>query len=341
MKLQLYTIRLCKHDEYDKLVDFFRKYWSEKHVFCRNKEIFEFQHVDASDGAYDFIIAEHNETGEIHAVLGYISFSRYDGGSMEKPEAISGAIWKVRDDVQNKEIGKLGLGVLYYLLKKFPDSAYTTLGLSKFSQSIYDALHFDFGVMGHYYIASNSVDDFYIADKPAINKNAIVNEEYVIECIEDVPEGFDSYYYPLKNSEYIRNRYILHPFYKYRLLCIYKNNKPIVIWVVRLIDVDDHKCLRLVDMIGNLEAVSNIEGNIQDILRDYSAEYIDCYNHGISSEVFSRVGFSCVEGDTVIPNYFEPFEKKNIDICYAALSKNPVILFKGDCDQDRPNLLEL
>ena len=102
MRMNLYTIRLCRTDEYGKLIDFFRKYWSENHVFCRNKEIFEFQHGDGQNGTYDFVTAVHNETGEIHAVLGYISSSRYDNGDPAKPQAVYGALWKVRKDIHNK-----------------------------------------------------------------------------------------------------------------------------------------------------------------------------------------------------------------------------------------------
>ena len=44
----------------------------------------------------------------------------------------------------------------------------------------------------------------------------------------------------------------------------------------------------------------------------------------------------------VVPNYFEPFVKKNINLKWAIKSNNPVMtpMFKGDCDQDRPNKLQ-
>ena len=40
----------------------------------------------------------------------------------------------------------------------------------------------------------------------------------------------------------------------------------------------------------------------------------------------------------IIPNYYEPFVKKNIELRFAIKSNDSVfsILFKGDCDQDRP-----
>ena len=187
MKLHDYTIRLCKREEYDKLVDFFRNYWSPNHVFCRNKEIFEFQHGRAEKGYYDFIIGIHNETQEIHAVLGFISSSTYDGTDPSKPKSVYGALWKVRDDIHNQEIGKLGLGVLYYLIKSFPNSDYITLGLSGFSQQIYSSLHFDFGKLAHYYIASKYCSSFEICENPRIDYNSESNMEFSLQTISQMP----------------------------------------------------------------------------------------------------------------------------------------------------------
>ena len=42
----------------------------------------------------------------------------------------------------------------------------------------------------------------------------------------------------------------------------------------------------------------------------------------------------------IIPNYFEPFIRENIIINFAYKSKfnrKNFFLFKGDCDQERPN----
>ena len=341
MKLKNYTVRLCRKDEYDKLISFLHDYWSPNHVFCRNKEIFEFQHGKAENGTYDFVIAVNNETDDIHAVLGFITSSRYDKSETGSPRAVYGALWKARDDVKDKESGKLGLAVLQYLLKLYPESEYITLGLSKDSQSIYDALHFNFGAMNHYYVANKHISDFKICDSPYINYDSVSNSEYEIKLIEKVPDSFDPYYEPKKNYSYIQNRYLDHPFYDYYLLGIYKNKSLVSIWVCRDCVVEDRKCIRIVDIIGRLDGIDDIEGNIHVFLNESGAEYLDCYNYGINKDVFLKIGFREIKGNTVIPNYFEPFEKKNVDIHYASYTKDPVVIFKGDGDQDRPNLLEL
>lgn len=340
MNFKEYTIRRCRKEEYRKLVDFFRLYWNPDHVFCRNRKIFEFQHGTAAGGEYDFIVAVHNESQEFHAVLGYISSSTYDGGSIEKPDAICGALWKVRDDVHNRESGKLGLGVLFYLMKRYPDSDYITLGLSHFSRQIYDSLHFDFGKMNHCYLASDCCDNFVICENPVIVRNAPFNRSFSIREIEHIPDDWKSGCHPAKTAAYFENRYLNHPFYHYELLAIYREEEIAAIWVIRETDTGESRCLRIVDMTGDFDAEMPIAGNIQQLLKSRGAEYIDCYNHGIDSQYFRHMGFEEVGGDTVIPNYFEPFEKRNVDIHYASCAKHPVVIFKGDADQDRPSLLE-
>ena len=46
--------------------------------------------------------------------------------------------------------------------------------------------------------------------------------------------------------------------------------------------------------------------------------------------------FFVMEDGNIIPEYFSPFEQKNVDIYYMSEMDKP-ILFKGDGDMDRPN----
>lgn len=343
--LSLYSIRQCRAEEYDKLIEFIAKFWNRNHVFCRNKKVFGFQHTDASSGEYDFIIAVHNATDEIHGVLGFISSSTYDQEDRQNPKFVSGALWKVRDDIENREIGKIGLALLYDLLKRFPTSTYMTVGLTEVSRRIYDALHFERGVMNHFYIPSEEEKDFRIAKHPALRESDRVEKTvldiYKIKEILEIPEMFETYYAPPKTPTYVKHRYLKHPFYEYRLLGIYRESKLQTVWVVRDAQALGHSCIRIVDILGNMEEITDIYDEVQKYLQEKQAEYIDCYNCGIEKKVFLNMGFYEVEGETIIPNYFEPFESKNIELQYAFYSTTPVVMFKGDCDQDRPNLLDL
>ena len=59
-------------------------------------------------------------------------------------------------------------------------------------------------------------------------------------------------------------------------------------------------------------------------------DYYQKLREKISTQTSQIVPFHYVEA-------FEPFLKENIDIYCAYYYKSPVIMFKGDADQDRPN----
>ena len=63
---------------------------------------------------------------------------------------------------------------------------------------------------------------------------------------------------------------------------------------------------------------------------------------GLPEETFTKMGFELLDldGETIVPNYFEPFEQRNvkIEIAYKTKGDN-YVAFKADSDQDRPNIL--
>ena len=75
-------------------------------------------------------------------------------------------------------------------------------------------------------------------------------------------------------------------------------------------------------------------------MQEEQLEYVDLYSYGISIEAMKKAGFTeRIENDNnVIPNYFNPFEKRNVEI-YVAVDyeyADRVHIFRGDSDQDRP-----
>ena len=74
-----------------------------------------------------------------------------------------------------------------------------------------------------------------------------------------------------------------------------------------------------------------------------SAEYIDISHVGLDESVLEAGGFiNKAKTNLIVPNYFEPFNMRNIELGYTfkSIDKNEqAIFFKADADQDRPNLL--
>jgi len=115
--------------------------------------------------------------------------------------------------------------------------------------------------------------------------------------------------------------------------------------VIRPIFKKDSTVLRFVDFIGPNEMFPLLQRFVFDLLKANNAEYMDLYSHGIPSILLQKAGFMDRKKrkDLIIPNYFEPFERKNKDIILAykcSLKRPAVRLFKGDGDQDRPSQIK-
>ena len=75
----------------------------------------------------------------------------------------------------------------------------------------------------------------------------------------------------------------------------------------------------------------------------FKSEYLDLYSYGIKKEYLNLAGFTNrYNTKEIIPDHFETFEKKNIDInfAYISRSKKKINLFKGDGDMDRPSKIK-
>ena len=63
--------------------------------------------------------------------------------------------------------------------------------------------------------------------------------------------------------------------------------------------------------------------------------------YGIKNSYFFDAGFKLLNynQNDIVPNYFEPFVKKNINLLFAYKTpqNKKIRIFKGDGDQDRPN----
>ena len=59
-------------------------------------------------------------------------------------------------------------------------------------------------------------------------------------------------------------------------------------------------------------------------MKNTNSEYLDFYNIGYSNSDLTSIGFKKNKyiKNTIIPNYYEPFEKKNIKIKYGYFSRD-------------------
>ena len=113
----------------------------------------------------------------------------------------------------------------------------------------------------------------------------------------------------------------------------------IALLVTRLATHAGRSALRIIDYVGPEDAVPDLGPIIQAGMRRTGAEYADVYNWGIDPALFGQAGFSAIDldGPDIVPDHFEPFEARNSSIRFAVKSSRPVVFFRGDGDQDRPN----
>lgn len=344
MDNNIYEVVLCGSDDIDNVRNFIDKFWKKDHALAVSKELIDFQHYEVDGDCYNFIIAKHRITKEVDGILGFINTAHYDP-SLASEGDYWGAIWKVRDDIENEEIKTLGLN----LFEKFQElTAYKTfgaIGISQIAKRIYKALRYKIGVLNQYFILNQKTTEFKIAtivsDFPKVDVSNEANFE--IKRIFDLCSlgPIDCKFNPRKTTAYLINRYLKHPIYKYVFFGIYGKGKLKTVLVARVVELNNSKIIRIVDLLGDYNSLPSLYSQFQGVLSEENAEYIDCLNYGISEELFMKMGFNklYVEGENIIPTYFEPFEKRNVAIEFAYRSSSSYMIFKGDSDQDRPNIL--
>lgn len=341
-----YEFKLCANSETNLLVDFFRKQLNKNHIYVNSPELLRWQYYNEKTEEFFIVIAKEKKTGEIHAAHCFIPISLFSKNN-DDIQYIWGSLWIARFDVG---ADALGLSTLYYIIDRFKPIYYGGIGMSAVARKITAKIGFTIGPMNHYYIPNDNIDNSIISfDKnkwidtnhsQKVSKFSIITIEDFTKLDEAI---FESKNMPPKNKDFFDNRYFKHPFYKYLALYFSSENNSYCIVFLRKIHVYNYSVLRIVDISGDLMAMKGALSSFQNLLQIEGSEYIDVLNFGIEQDLFFDAGFQLKNEEDIIPEYFEPFEKKNIKLECSYLAKKSdisnVVFFKGDGDQDRPNII--
>ena len=318
---------------------FIHKYWKKKHVFATDNKIFNWQY--RKNKSYNFFIAKKKDN--LIGVQGFVPLNHFDK-NLDNNQIFL-AFWRV---VEGKHIG-VGLKLQKEIVIACKPKFIGVIGLNERTHNFHKWLGFKVKKMDHHVILSQFVNKFKIAkvNNPKIyykkeNKDVSLVKLNAKNIKFFLGIKFYSVQMPLKSNNYVINRYLKNPFYKYLVFLIMDKKVPEALMVIRPIKINDSLVLRFVDFIGTSKSfLLTYDASIK-LLKKYRAEYIDIYSYGISKKIFKQSGYTdrYEKKDLIIPNNFEPFEQKNINIFCAFKSnyKNKIIrLFKGDGDGDRPN----
>jgi|TARA_Y100000310_G_scaffold269624_1_gene282934 hypothetical protein len=328
-------------EDIKKFQNFISRYWKKNHIFTINDKVLNWQYKKVND--YNFFVAKKNNN--IIGIQGFIPLKHFDKNLDNNQIFLA-----FRKVIEGKHIG-VGLKLHEEVFKECKPKFVSVIGVNEKSHNFLRWQGFNVEKMDHHAILSQSVNKFKIAvvnNLKIINKKKNKDISFIELNIKNIKFLLVSNFYkvqiPLKSNNYIINRYLKHPFYKYQVILIMQKKKPEALMVIRPIKINNSLVLRFVDFIGTSKSFLLTYDVSIKLLQKYKAEYIDIYSHGIAKKIFNQAGYinRYKEKSLIIPNHFEPFERKNIDIYCASKSnyKNKIIrLFKGDGDGDRPSIL--
>jgi hypothetical protein len=258
-------------------------------------------------------------------------------------------MWKVTPEAQKGA----GLRLLNLAESTFPTFGTGTVGCNIKALQIYKSLGYHTGELNHFYYPNHN----HIFDNSSIynfgSHELLQSRKQNLKLfLEDAEENLmlkklDLYLNKnpqieqFKSSEYIINRYLNHPFYKYQLkLIVDINRKELGFIIFRVSQTFKGNVLRVLELVLN-EKGTDVSSALEKLLAQNNCQYADFYTKIVHEDNLCENGFVPVENSMNLPNLFEPLSLQKSKI-YFALNLNqeiPMQITRGDCDQDRPNVL--
>ena len=218
-----------------------------------------------------------------------------------------------------------------------------TTGSTSTTETILKTLKLKTGYLNHWYFINSNKKKFnLIKVKSASTSNfsTNLNKVYHIKKISKIKELKKVLLKNInKDLNFFQKRYFDHPIYQYEFYGIFKNNIIKSFFVTRICSFKKCNAIRIVDFSGNLNDFKSLKNDLILLLETKNAEYIDLYEYGTSiNKKHFPFKLNKFDKNIIIPNYYEPFVKKNVKINFA-ISQNlkKLQITKGDCDQDRPS----
>jgi hypothetical protein len=333
-------LEFCPLDDAEALMRFFREHWSENHVLGHSRALLDWQHRDGEAGRYNFLVARL-EDGAIAGILGFIPASRFDPALAAEDETVWLTNWKVIEP-------GVGLMMLRDLTRRLAPRWIGTAGLNPQTRGIYQALGYRTGKLERFYRLNPALAGRRLASvpegwpSPARTLGETPLHELQPEEFMLATEGLaldESGQTPRKSRALLAERYLAHPFYRYRVFMARDRDRACAI-VMRACTHEGATALRVVDLIGDAESLAGCGPAFDALLATEGAEYVDFYCSGAQAAL-RAAGFEILEADgpLVLPSYFEPFDRSNVEILWSLKGPGePVVICKGDADQDRPSL---
>lgn len=345
-----YQVRLAEPGDRGRILDFLREEWKADHIFLKSNELLDWQHLDSRRGALNFVVAVEDNPNRLLGILGFIPVARFDR-KLADAKDYWGALWKGRS---TGGVPGVGLELLDYFERTLQPCSLGMIGVTPHAEKIYRALGFRTGMLDRFYVVNPSFKTFnLVAGYEQEGKVASVKEGIGSIVLTDLRGGdgrLEAFVsagkqggIPGKSAEYLRNRYERHPIYKYNLFGIEEAGRHCGVVVCRVAEHEGARAIRIVDLKIRNDCRRLMGIVFTQLVSGFEAEYADFYYAGISNTWAEGAGVKIltVKERLILPSYFEPFVAKNVDLRYAVKAPQGQVyeIFRGDADQDRPNLV--
>ena len=333
-----YEIRRAHSAEIDEIRAFIDAHWRHDHILARDRAFFEYEMV--VDGQVNFVIARERAGGAIHAIHGFILTCK----DCERPD-IWGVMWKalpgapalLGHETTRKIMEITNARAMYSV----GDNPKTSVPILKILRKYKDVSR-----MKHYYCLA-AQDEYRLAvvrhyePLPEADPKSAVQVKLLCDY-GDLERRLDlsvlKQSCPHKDLWYLRHRYFEHPRYDYEIygLSADRGGSVAALLIARKQEYQGARALRLVDYLGEQSCFGGLTPFLREKLREF--EYLDFYCHGFEERYLTQAGMVELTADdsNIIPNYFAPYEARNIDIWVGA-PETGATFFKADGAQDRPN----
>lgn len=328
-------IRQAVYEDIPRIMRFIDEHWKRGHIMGNDRTMFEFQHVRNREVFY--ILAEDTDDGKIYGAMGYIPMMEQDWACMSTTMIQS---------LKNPENRMLGEEMARYFEKNMRCYNVFSVGIESRYAKVLKLLtdtniqslkqYYRLGKEREFKIARiNHYDVLPVRGGSMLLIPLKTAKEFIGKVdLEEIHKD-----YPRRSPAYIEHRYYQHPYFSYKIWGLQSEDGMKSAFVAREETLEGAKVLRIVDFFGRDEDLAYIGNELDRILDEEDYEYVDFYCYGIAEEILRKAGFLLrEEGDTnIIPNYFDPFEQRNIDLDFYTWYLPNIHVYRGFGDQDRPN----
>lgn len=328
------SIRQANIDDIPLIMRFIDENWRKGDTLATNRQFFEWSFV--RNGKVTMIVGIDDKEGILYGIYAYMPYT-----DDEYPDCY-GSIWKaVKCDEP-----LLGMRIAEYAKKTICCRYILGAGLRGPAIRYAKLQGIPLKALDHYYRLNPEMKktDFLIASivdnyMPPVLRRTINPVRSFEEFRTIISENSLATRPFRKDYKYIKKRFFNHPVFNYDMWLIEDiENSLKSVLVTRVEEYLGAYACKIVDYYGSTTTIENLGSFLDDLMITRGYEYCDIYSYGIPNQLYEAGGLVRCEKESmnIIPNYFHPFERRNVDIIMREPYFEGLVLFRADGDQDRP-----